>query len=65
MVWRSLKEDTLPTIFRFACEKAYSMASLMEMFAGIIQRNLSFIRTIHDWEVGSFLDFIVLLYVIR
>jgi hypothetical protein len=66
MVWgdRALK-DVFPDLYRIACAKDASVATLLEHSSGSIQWNVSFARTAHDWDVGVFVSFFKVLYLVK
>jgi hypothetical protein len=45
--------------------KDASVATLLKLSSGSIQWNVSFTRTVHDWEVDDFASFFRVLYLVR
>jgi hypothetical protein len=61
---RALK-DVFPNLYPIACAKDASIAALLEHFGGSIQWNVSFARATHDWDVGVFVSFFKVLYLVK
>jgi hypothetical protein len=53
-------KEAFPVLFGITWVKDASVANNMEVLGGSIKWNVSFIREVHDWEVGVFASFQVL-----
>ncbi|KAG2684632.1 hypothetical protein I3760_10G084800 [Carya illinoinensis] len=58
-------KETFPSLFRIALHKEASVADYMDSSNGLLQYNVSFIRSVQDWEVGDISDFYNTLYALN